>query len=220
MMMELRGPAVDILNREFRDAWAHAGVTGDFGLFFHKLKPNRKYADDIGKPLRVLFTRPGNAEIFRTQRDAIRNAKGYIYIENAYFTDDAMLYELARARKRGVDVRVILPLVGNHGPISRSNILAANAMLEQGIRVYVYPGMSHVKAAIIDGWACLGSANWDKLSFRVNKELNIATSDPALVNELRQRLFETDINMSVELTEPFPSRWSDHLVEVVADYLL
>ena len=220
MMMELRGPAVDILNREFRDAWAHAGVTGDFGLFFHKLKPNRKYADEIGKPFRVLFTRPGNAEIFRTQRDAIRNAKAYIYIENAYFTDDAMLYELARARKRGVDVRVILPLVGNHGPISRSNILAANAMLEQGIRVYVYPGMSHVKAAIIDGWACLGSANWDKLSFRVNKELNIATSDPATVSELRLRLFETDINKSVELTEPFPSRWSDHLVEVVADYLL
>lgn len=220
MMMELRGPAVDILNREFRDAWVHAGVTGDFGLFFHKLKPNRKYADEIGESFRVLFTKTGNAEIFRSQREAIRNAKGYIYIENAYFTDDAMLYELAKARKRGVDVRVILPLVGNHGPISRSNILAANAMLEQGIRVYLYPGMSHVKAAIFDGWACLGSANWDKLSFRVNKELNIATSNPTIVNELRQRLFEADFNKSVELTEPFPSRWSDHLVEIVADYLL
>ena len=43
---------------------------------------------------------------------------------------------------------------------------------------------------------------------------------PATVSELRLRLFETDINKSVELTEPFPSRWSDHLVEVVADYLL
>ena len=25
---------------------------------------------------------------------------------------------------------------------------------------------------------------------------------------------------SVELTEPFPERWSDHLVEIVSDYLL
>ena len=99
-------------------------------------------------------------------------------------------------------------------------MLAANAMLEHGIRVYVYPGMAHVKAAIFDGWACLGSANWDKLSFRANKELNIATSHPAAVNELRQRLFEEDISKSVELTEPVPARWSDHLVEVLADYVM
>ena len=220
MMMEVRGPVVDILNHEFRNAWAHAGPLGDLGYFFHKLKRNRKYAEDMGQPLRVLFTRPGNAEIFRTQRDATRNAKSYIYVQNAYFTDDAMLYELAKARKRGVDVRIILPLVGNHGPINKSNALAANAMLEQGIRVYVYPGMSHVKAAIFDGWACLGSANWDKLSFRVNKELNLATSHAATVAQLRQRLFEVDFKKSVELTEPFPSRWSDHLVEIVADYVL
>ena len=98
--------------------------------------------------------------------------------------------------------------------------MAANAMLEQGIRVYVYPGMAHVKAAIFDGWACLGSANWDKLSFRINKELNIATSHPDAVNELKKRLFETDMEKSVELTEPFPVRWSDHLVEVMADYFM
>jgi cardiolipin synthase len=131
-----------------------------------------------------------------------------------------MLYELAKARKRGVDVRVILPMVGNHGPINKSNALAANAMMEQGIRVYVYPGMSHVKAAIIDDWVCLGSANWDKLSFRVNKELNVATSHPAAANELRQRLFEEDLRVSVELTEPIPVRWSDHLNEILADFLL
>ena len=170
--------------------------------------------------MRVLFTRAGNAEIFRAQREAIRNARHYIYIENAYFTDDTMLYELARARRRGVDVRVILPLVSNHGPMNQSNALAANAMMEHGIRVFLYPGMSHVKAAVFDGWACLGSANWDRLSFRTNKELNLATSNPEAVDELLERIFRKDFAASVELTEPFPARWSDHLMEVVADYLL
>jgi len=221
LMMEVRGPVVDILSREFNGAWAHAGPLGDFGYAAHKLVPRRahnKEQQDV--PLRVLFTRPGNAEIFRAQQQAIRNARKYIYVQNAYFTDDAMLYELAKARKRGVDVRVILPLVGNHGPINKSNALAANAMMEQGIRVFVYPGMSHVKSAIFDGWACLGSANWDKLSFRINKELNIATSDAATVQTLRDRLFEKDFAVSIELTEPFPERWSDHLIEIVADYVL
>ncbi|MDH3267107.1 MAG: phospholipase D-like domain-containing protein, partial [Gammaproteobacteria bacterium] len=95
-----------------------------------------------------------------------------------------------------------------------------NAMLEHGIRVFLYPGMSHVKAAIIDGWACLGSANWDKLSFRTNKELNIATSHPEYVANLLRQVFMPDFELSVELTEPFPERWSDRLAEVISDYLL
>ncbi|MBT8111220.1 MAG: phosphatidylserine/phosphatidylglycerophosphate/cardiolipin synthase family protein [Gammaproteobacteria bacterium] len=220
LMMELGGPIVDELNNEFNKAWAHAGMLGDAGYVLQRLKPNPKIAEDLGYPLRVLYTRPAVSEIFNAQRAAIRNARKYIYIQNAYLTDDAMLYELAKARRRGVDVRVILPLVGNHGPINKSNALAANAMLEHGIRVFVYPGMSHVKAAVFDGWACLGSANWDKLSFRTNKELNIATSHPADVDELFERVFDPDFAKSVELTEPFPERWSDHLAEVVADYLL
>ena len=220
LMMELRGPVVDVLEEEFERAWAHAGPFGDAGLVLSTLQPGDSNSEDIGYPLRVLHTRPGDAEIFRAQRAAIRNAQKYIYIQNAYFTDDAMLYELAKARRRGVDVRVILPLVGNHGPINQSNVLAANAMLEHGIRVFVYPGMSHIKAAIYDGWACMGSANWDKLSFRTNKELNIATSHAPYVDALLEQVFAPDFAASPELTEPFPVRWSDHLMEVVADYLL
>ena len=220
LMMELRGPVVNELSNEFNKAWAHAGPLGDAGYALQRLKPNPNNAEDLGFPLRVLHTRPGVAEIFLAQREAIRNARKYIYIENAYLTDDAMLYELAKARRRGVDVRVILPLVGNHGPINKSNALAANAMLDHGIRVWLYPGMSHVKAAVFDGWACLGSANWDKLSFRTNKELNIATSHPEYVRRLFERVFEPDFEKSIELTEPFPERWSDHLAEIVADYIL
>ena len=113
---------------EFERAWAHAGAMGDAGYLFSRLKPATEIDDDIGFPVRVLHTRPGDSEIFRAQRAAIQNAQNYIFIQNAYFTDDAMLYELAKARRRGVDVRVILPLVGNHGPVNKSNVLAANAM--------------------------------------------------------------------------------------------
>lgn len=220
LMMELHGPVVDVLRQEFEQAWAHAGPFGDAGFVLSTLQPRDRKSENIGYPLRVLHTRPGDAEIFRAQRAAIRKARKYIYIQNAYFTDDAMLYELAKARRRGVDVRVILPLVGNHGPINQSNVLAANAMLEHGIRVFVYPGMSHIKAAIYDGWACMGSANWDKLSFRTNKELNIATSHAPYVDALLEKVFMPDFAISPELTEPFPVRWSDHLMEIVADYML
>ena len=219
MMMELHGPVVDVLQEEFNKAWAHAALLGDISYFFQKFRRKPQNTDDIGHPVRVLFTRVDDAEIFDAQRMAIRSAKRYIYVENAYFTDDAMLYELAKARRRGVDVRVIVPLVTDRGPITRNNVLAANAMLQHGIRVYVYPGMSHVKAAVFDGWACLGTANWDRLSFRINKELNIATSHPEAVERLNAQLFEKDFELSVEITEPFPERWSDHLLEILGDYI-
>ena len=219
LMTELRGPIVDVLQYEFEKAWAHAGLFGDLGYAAVRLGGKPDNAEDAGYPIRPLFTRADDHEIFRAQREAIRNAQRYVYVENAYFTDDAMLYELAGARRRGVDVRVIMPLVTDRGPITRNNALAANAMLEHGIRVFIYPGMSHIKAAIFDGWACIGSANWDRWSFRINKELNIATSHPDAVAELEQRVFLADFSNSVEMTEPFPERWTDHLLEMVGDYI-
>lgn len=121
--------------------------------------------------------------------------------------------------RRGVDVRVIIPYETDSGLISRSNAIAANTMLENGIRVYIYPGMSHIKAAVYDGWACFGSANFDNLSLRVNKELNLATSWPEAVDSLKTRVFYPDMGRSVELDQPLPHDWLDHLAELLADSL-
>jgi cardiolipin synthase len=219
MMVELEGPVVDRVQFEFEKAWAHAGALGDFGYFLRRISPKPRHADNAGEPVRLLFTRADHPEIFLAQRLAAKRAQKYIYVENAYFTDDAMLYELAQARMRGVDVRVIMPLVTDRGPITKNNALAANALLEHGVRVFIYPGMSHVKAAVMDGWACLGSANLDRWSLKLNKELNVATSEPDPVRRLEQSLFEVDFERSVELTEPFPERWSDYLLEIVGDYV-
>jgi len=219
LMLEIRGPVVDIIREEFHTAWAHAGPLGDLGYLIAKVTPGRNGAGSEGYPLRVLLTTPGNYEIFKAQRAAIRRARRYIYVQNAYFTDDQLLRELVLARRRGVDVRVIIPMETDHGPITRSNVLAANVMLDNGIRVYIYPGFSHVKAAIFDGWVCLGSANFDRLSLRVNRELNIASSHPAVAGQVLERLFVPDFRTSPELTERIPERWVDHLVEIVGDYL-
>ena len=85
--------------------------------------------------------------------------------------------------------------------------------------MFIYPGMSHIKAAVFDGWACLGSANLDRWSLKLNKELNIATSEPGPVRRLEEELFDVDFARSVELTEPFPERWSDYLIEMIGDYV-
>lgn len=219
MMVELRGSVVARLQDDFNVAWAGAGPLGDVARFFALLMPGTEVVSEAGDPIRVLYTRPSASEIRQVQLEAIRRAQQYVYVQNAYLTDDSFLLELVRARRRGVDVRVVVPLESDRGQLTRDNILAANELFRHGVGVYIYPGMSHIKAAIIDGWACLGSANLDQLSLRVNLETNVATSDPAAVEALRTRLFEQDFKVSPRMQEAFPEYWNDRLWEMLGDYV-
>jgi cardiolipin synthase len=219
LMMEVRGPVVEEIDREFDKAWSRAGFLGDLEYLAHRLQPKKKVEAGAGHPVRVLYTKPHDSQIYRAQLAAIRTAQRYIYIHNPYFSDDQFLVELVRARRRGVDVRVILPTHGDNPIMDQSNRLAANAMFRRGIRVYRFPGFSHVKAAIYDGWACLGSANLDKMSLRVNGELNLATSHAPAVQALERELFEPDFEKSAEMTGLFEERWTYYLSEMLADQL-
>jgi len=220
LMMEVRGPIVNQLQFESDKAWARASPFGDVANLFAFLKGKPNKAGNDGYPIRVLRTKNFDSDIYRAQMAAIQNAQSYILIENAYFSDDRTLFELARARRRGVDVRVIMPAVGNHGTLQASNRVAINQMLEHGIRVYRYPGMSHVKAAIFDGWACMGSANFDKMSLKINKELNLATSDESAVSALMAQVFIPDLMASEEITSPVNVSLATKLAEVIVDEML
>jgi phosphatidylserine/phosphatidylglycerophosphate/cardiolipin synthase-like enzyme len=72
------------------------------------------------------------------------------------------------------------------------NQKAVNVMFRNGIRIYSYSGMTRVKAAVYDGWACLGLDNFDKLSLQLNHEVNLETSDPGMVGKLLLRFFYPD----------------------------
>ena len=219
MMVEVQGPVVGLIEEDFEKSWRGEGLLGDLQRLIYRGDHDQPAVDPELYPVRVLFTRPGEPQILRAQIAAMRSARRRIYIQNAYLTSDTVVHELVKARRRGVDVRVIMPTASDSGLISRSNVLAANALQRHGVRVYIYPGMSHVKAAVYDGWACFGSANFDYLSLRVNKELNLATSHPPAVDALVGQLFEVDFARSLELSEPLPSNWGDYLAEMLADFL-
>jgi phosphatidylserine/phosphatidylglycerophosphate/cardiolipin synthase-like enzyme len=147
---------------------------------------------------------------------ALRSARSYVYVENPYLFDKRMILELVQARKRGVDVRVILPRVNDFKAGGRGNLVIANYLLARGVRVFFYPGMTHVKALMVDDWSCVGTANLNHLSLRVNQEQNIASSDSGFAARLKRELFEEDFARSHELTEAVSVDWMDFL----ADFLL
>jgi cardiolipin synthase len=217
MMMRVEGDAVHELMQEFERKWKHSGWGGDFNLLLpvEPIAAGQEMSGNV--PVQILRTAPAQTQIYLAQLEAIRRARSYIYIENCYMADDRILYELCRARKRGVDVRVIFPGVVNHKIMESSNRIAVNTLLRHGVKVYIYPGMSHVKAGVYDGWACVGTANFDKLSLQVNRELNLATSHPDTVKSLMEILLLPDFEKSVPVEEPFPLEFTDHLIELLAD---
>lgn len=219
LMIKMQGKVIEKVVNEFNLAWEYAGSFGDIGYLKSLIFDSVNIEDVGGAPVRLIYTKVNNQEIFKTQIEAIRRAKKYIYIHNSYFSDNTILYEVLKARRRGVDVRVILPIKGNHEIMNQSNIVTANILFRNGIKVYFYPGMSHVKAAVYDGWLITGSANFDKLSFEDNQEMNIATSDKDAVETILNEIFYPDFEKSTLMTESFKSTFKDVLAEALAEQL-
>ena len=160
-----------------------------------------------------MYTRTGSAQIRRAVMEALERAQRYVFIENSYFYDNRIIGALAQARHRGVDVRMVIPSDSDFGGADSSNFVTANYLLRAGVRVFIYPGMTHVKALLVDGWACLGSANFNRLSMQFNQEINIATAHAPTVECVRSKLFEVDFAKSRELKEPIEVSWTDHFTE-------
>ena len=81
LMMEVKGPVVGRLKKDFRKAWAHAGPFGDLAYLFSGAS-TAAYDPENEPPelynIRTLYTKAGATQILDAQLAAIRNAKGYI----------------------------------------------------------------------------------------------------------------------------------------------
>lgn len=200
IMVSLEGPIVSPLVKMFKKAWDFSGAGGDFAVAYRSLFTKSNHLDNTETKdminVRILTTSSTDYQIYDAQIEAIRRAKKRIYIENPYFTEKVLVEELVLAKKRGVDVKILFPAVNDMFLYDKINLKIANYLIENGIEVYLYPTMNHVKAAIYDNWACLGSANFNKLSMFKNREINIAFYDERTVNDLLERLFIKDFEVS------------------------
>lgn len=141
---------------------------------------------------------PGTSEIGQTApgeeirlmlESALRGAQHRALAEVYTLTDPDVLADLAAARRRGVDVRVLLD------PNQAYNRHAFDVLAAAGVPVRWYPiprgALLHAKIALCDGELVLGSANWTYSGLDVNHELDIETADRTAVAAYLAR-FESD----------------------------
>lgn len=133
--------------------------------------------------------------------DAIRGAQKEIYLTTPYFLPDARLQRvLILARKRGVDVRILLPKNSNILIVDIGSATYYRHLLKHGVRIFRYENMVHAKVAFIDGdWAMIGSMNLDNVSLKYNFESAIITTNPLCASEVREH-FMKDLQEAKELS--------------------
>lgn len=151
---------------------------------------------------------------------AIRHAKRYIFIENAYFIPDRQFRRaLLSAVRRGVKVAVVLPQNSDIKLIALASKALYGELLSNGVRIFEHPDrMVHSKVAVIDdAWSMVSSYNLDHRSLMHNLEAGAVILDRRFAEQLRDQLL-ADSAKSNEITLQFHDArpWNVALVESLA----
>jgi cardiolipin synthase len=204
MQVRLEGPAVVPLQAGFAHNWQQ--TTGELlsGASYYP------FIDPAG-PLSALtlMSSPesGGSTVRTMYYLSIVCARKSIYIANPYFIPDAVAIEtLIDARKRGIDVRIMVSGIRNDNWIARQNsVRLFKRFLEAGVEIFEYNRtMLHHKTMVVDGvWVTIGTTNFDNRSFAHNEESNVCVFDRGLGAQL-QAIFHDDMAVCERVD---PGRW-------------
>jgi cardiolipin synthase len=205
----LTGPLTAELQDSFERFWRDQG-----GEPAGPLPPDPAF--DANASACLVETTPSGHNLDQALYRAVDRARHHVYVENPYLSDSRLLWKLARARRRGVEVCVILTIASRSPGVNRANRVTANRLLAAGVRVFLYPGPQHTKAASVDGsWAYVGTGNFDPLSLRRNRELGLVISAGPLAGQLEETQFLPALQPEWELREPLPLSMLDYASELV-----
>jgi cardiolipin synthase A/B len=196
----VEGPVVAQMQAAFAENWlkaAREALTGD------RFYPELAQVGDLAVQLVKSTALQGSQDLHQMLMMAIASSTEHIRIGMAYFVpDDHSIAHLLQARRRGVEVDIILP----SGHIDFDIVRKASRhfwgdLLRAGVRIHEFqPTMYHSKFVIVDDrWATLGSTNFDERSFSLNDEANLSVYDQAFARE-QIRVFEEDLTRSRLIT--------------------
>lgn len=132
---------------------------------------------------------------------ACASATKRIWIASPYFVPDTDVSSaLACAALRGVDVRVIVPENSDHFLMWLAAFAYFDPIRKAGVRIFRYAeGFMHQKVVLIDDdVACVGTANMDNRSFRLNFETMAVVQDMDFAAQV-ETMLKADLENSVAL---------------------
>lgn len=226
LQFQVQGPVVGDLQKVFAEDWRFTNGEELKGSdWFPALAPV-----ESGKAwARVVDDGPDEEydKLHWTLLGAIAEAKKSISIATPYFVPDgAIIPMLGLAAQRGVRVEILLPEHNNVLLVQWASRSLLWQVLEKGCHVYSSPPpFDHSKIFLVDdAWACIGSANWDARSLRLNFELNVEVQDPEFTRALaaefaRKRVQSREVTLAEVDARPLPVRLRDGVARLFSPFL-
>lgn len=219
--LKIHGDGVQDLQSEFMLDWGKATNEHLHGesVYFPKLEQG---------PLSLRFLPTDGAFIKDLLIDLIKNSKSEILIGTPYFIPGyEILQVILAARKRGVNVKILVPYKADHPFVKEAAFPYFKVMLKAGCQIYRYTnGFYHGKIILIDNELCdFGTANFDKRSFFINDELNCFIRDPTFIEKIRSEFLIDVFHRSEKLTtkkyekRPFLQRGKEFFSSLISDLL-
>jgi cardiolipin synthase len=189
--LAVRGP----LAGQLADAFDEMFACADFRHpAFPRLRASSRQKTIPAPEARLLLGGPSrNNPIKRWLRRDIEGARRVWIICSYFLPPWRIRRELARAARRGAQVRLILP---GKSDVEISRLAGQSfyrRLLMAGVEIYEYqPQILHAKFFLIDDIVYAGSANLDPRGLNINYELMLRLSDPALARQGAQ-IFQRDL---------------------------
>ncbi len=140
-----------------------------YGGKFHteKVPVKNKSVDISGIHLDIYFS-PQDKALKNAVIPLINSSKNYVYIPAFLVTDREMTEALINAKKRGVDVRLIVDALNASAKHSKHNLLRNGGI---SIKTENYAGKMHSKSVIVDDkYVIIGSMNFSNSGENKNDE--------------------------------------------------
>ncbi len=192
MQIRIEGPAVTPLQTGFAQNWLQ--TTGELisGPLFY---PLQEPAGTLAAQTIMSSPEIGASTARIMYYLSIICARRSIYIANPYFLPDAAAIDaLVEAKRRGVDVRIMVAGIHNDNWLARRNsVRLFGPLLRAGVEVLEYNRtMLHHKTMVVDAvWSTVGTTNFDNRSFAHNEENNVCCHDRGFAGHLHE-MFEAD----------------------------
>lgn len=130
----------------------------------------------------------------------IKESKYYLYIQSPYFiVEDDVLCQIINAKKRGVDVKVIIPKKPDKRVVYSATLKCIKKLIAEGVEIYLYDGFIHSKTLTSENVLSVGSCNFDNRSFFLNFEITSLNYNYDNIIELKKFFFD-DLKSSIPLT--------------------
>ena len=194
VLVEIRGPLVTDWQAVFDHNWRHWAQSAPVTV-----TPCPKSGPQVGRV--SLAGSKTSTTITGTLLQRIGRARQRIWLASGYFVPSWKLRRrLARAARRGIDVRLLLPgPFTDHPAVRHAGRRFYRQLLRAGVRIYEYqPRFQHAKVGLIDDWVTVGSSNLDRWNLRWNLEANQEIDAPDFAAETAAML-TTGFGQSLEM---------------------